>query len=121
MLGSGDGVADGRVDYGDAGPGSGVQVDVVHPDAGASDHLEITPGGNDGLRDLGFAAHHQGVIAGNGGDKFVGGKAALDVNGHVLFQQVDALRGYVVGNQYFGHKKSASSNLDPIGRTLVRL
>ena len=72
MLGGGHGVADGRVDHGDAGPGGRVQVDVVHADAGAGDDLEIAAGGDHLLRDSGLAAHHQSIVAGDGGDEFVG-------------------------------------------------
>ena len=70
MFGGGHRVADGRVDDGDAGAGGGVQVNVVHADTGPGDDLQIATGGNDRLGDPSLAAHHQGVVAGNGGDKF---------------------------------------------------
>ena len=73
MLGGGHGVAHGGVDHGHAGPGGGVQVNVVHADAGARHYLEVAPGGDDGLGDPGFAADDQGVIIADGGDQFVRG------------------------------------------------
>ena len=108
MLGGGHRVAHGGVDHGHAGPGGGVQVDVVHADAGARHYLEVAPGGDDGLGDAGFAADDQGVIIANGGDQFVRGKAALDVNGNPFPEQVNAFGGHIVGNQYFGHRAGAS-------------
>ena len=113
-------VADGCIYDRDAGTRGSVQVDVVHADAGTGDDLQVAPGSDHGLGDLGLAAHHQRVVPRDGRDEFFGRKAALDVDADVLFQQVDALGVYVVGDEYFGHKKSASSNLDPIGRTLVK-
>ena len=68
------------------GPRGGVQVDVIDSDAGAGDHLQVVAGGNYRLGYFGLATHHQRVVSGDGSDEFVGRKAALDVNGNVLFQ-----------------------------------
>ncbi len=62
VLGGGHGVADGRVDHGDTGAGSRVQVDVIHADAGPADYLEPAPRLNNLSGDLGFAANHQGIV-----------------------------------------------------------
>ena len=56
------GVAGGSVDHGDTGGGGCVQVDVVHADAGAGDHLQLLGRLDDLLGHLGLAAHHQPVI-----------------------------------------------------------
>ena len=64
VLGRGDGVARRRVDDRDPGAGRGVEVDVVHADAGATDDDQPRAGGDELGIHLDLAAHDQRVIVG---------------------------------------------------------
>ena len=65
VLGGRQHVGGGGVDHQDAQLGGRLDVDVVDADAGAADHLEPAAGGEQLAGDLGRAAHHQGVEAGD--------------------------------------------------------
>jgi hypothetical protein len=56
-----DGVARGCVHHDHAALGRRLDVDIVDPDAGAPDHLELRGRGKHLGRDLGFRAHCNGV------------------------------------------------------------
>ena len=90
VLGGGHGVAGGRVDHGDAGAGGGVEVDVVHADAGAGDDLQLLAGFDYVAVDLGLAAHHQGFVATDGLQQLGGLHARLDVYFGPGLQQGDS-------------------------------
>ena len=98
MLGGGHGVADGRVDHGDAGAGGGIQVNVVHADAGPGHHFKAASGGNDRFGNPSFAADDQGIILADGGDQLVRGEAAPHIHRRLLLQQADAFGGHIVGD-----------------------
>lgn len=66
MLGRGDGIGRGRIDDEAAVLGSGGEIDVVDPDAGAADYLEAAGGGLEDLSgDLGAAPDDEGVAEGD--------------------------------------------------------
>ena len=79
VLGSGDGVAEGRVHDDDALGGGGLGVDVVDADAGAPDHLQVGGSGDDLLRHLGGGADGQAIVGVDDLLQLVLGKADLDV------------------------------------------
>ncbi|MBA7675758.1 hypothetical protein ES703_83995 [subsurface metagenome] len=98
MLGGGDGVAGGGVDHDDAVLGGFVDSDVVHADAGAGDDLQLFAGPNDISRDLGLAAHNEGVVVADGGNKLFRLEAGLDLHLGVGTQNLYPFLGKLVGN-----------------------
>jgi hypothetical protein len=64
VLGGGDQIRRRRVDDEHAAVGGSGDVDVVHADAGAADDLEARAGLEQLRRDLGAAAHDEGVVLG---------------------------------------------------------
>ena len=97
MLGGRHGVPRGRVDHGDARAGGGLQVDVVHADAGASDDLQVLAGCNHILVYLGLAAHHQGLVAPHGVQQLCGLHTRLDIYLSPGLQQGNTLGANGIG------------------------
>ena len=62
LLGGADDVGLGRVDHHDASAGAGLDVDVVQPDPGARDDLEVRGGSQHRLRHPGRASDDQRVV-----------------------------------------------------------
>ena len=83
--------ARGRVDHGDAGAGRSIQVDVVHPDSGTGDHLQVLSGLDNLPIHLGFTADDQGLIATYSLEQFGGLHAGLDVYVGPRFQKGNTL------------------------------
>src|SRR5690606_11798106 len=80
-LGGGDGVARGGVHHDDTALGGGLDIDIVHADAGAANDLEQRRGGQHLLGDLGLGTHGDGV--------------------HVFDQLQNLFRGRAVGLDHF--------------------
>ena len=104
MLGGGHRVAAGGVHHDDAAPGGGVDIDIVHPDTGPADRLEIFRRGDDIRADLGLAAHDKGGVVGDDFEQFVVREARLE--GHVQVsafgEGVDAGLRDGIGDKNFG-------------------
>ena len=98
MLGGGHGVAGGRVHHRDPGPGGRLQINVVHPDSGAGDHLQPPPGGDHLPVDPRFAAHHQRIIPRHRRQQFGRRQPRLDLNLGPGRQQRYPLRADRIGN-----------------------
>ncbi len=60
-----DGVAARRVHHDHAAPGGGFDIHVIHPDAGATDHLQLRPRLQNGRGHFRLAADHEGAEVGN--------------------------------------------------------
>ena len=67
MFSGGDRIAKRRVHHHDAALRGGGNVDVVHADAGAADHLEVRRGGDDLRRHLGGGADGEAIVVGDDG------------------------------------------------------
>ena len=91
VLGGCDGVATGRVHDDDAALGGGLEVDVVHPCAGTGHDLEAAGVGERIGRDLGLAAHDQGLVAGERLTELPGRETRADVDLGLLLEQGDTL------------------------------
>ena len=107
MLGGGNGVPAGRVHHDDPACGRGIDIDIVHPDAGASDGFEILGRGDDIRADFGLAAHHEGGELGDDLQQFVVRQPRLesDIQLTSLGQGIDAgLRNGIRDKNFgFGH------------------
>ena len=98
MLGGGDGVAGRGVDHDDAVLGGFVDIYVIHADSGAGDDLQLFARLNDIGRDLGLAAHNQGVVVADGGHQFIRFEASLNLHLSVGLQNLYPFLGELVGN-----------------------
>lgn len=88
MLSGGDGVGGGRIDDQAAVLGGGGQIHIIDSDTGSSDDFQPASGGlKDLARDLGAAAHDEGVAERDLGAELLGAEVvgAVDV-GEVLEQ-----------------------------------
>src|SRR3712207_2303459 len=107
MLGGGDAVPERRVHYHDAARGGGRDVDIVHADAGATDHLQILGVVEQLGRRLGRRADGEAVIIADDGGKlvrsFAGDLVYLDP---AFTEDGGGARVHLVGNQYArGHAR----------------
>src|SRR6185312_12548657 len=103
VLGGGDRVAEGGVHHHDAGGGGGRDVDVVHADAGAADHLQPGGLGDDVLVGLGGRADGQAVVLVDDLDQLLLGKAGLHVDlDAALLEDGDGGGGKLVSDEYAG-------------------
>ena len=71
VFGGGDAVAERRVHHDDAECGSGRDIDIVHPYAGAAHHLQIGGGGEHLLGDLGRGTDGEAIIIADDLDQLV--------------------------------------------------
>ena len=104
VFGGGDAVAEWRVHHDDAERGSGRDIDIVNPDAGAAHHLQIGGGGEHLLGDLGGGADGEAIIIADDLDQLVlrqaGDFVHFDAAGAEDF---GGLGGHLIGNEDFGH------------------
>ena len=112
VFGGGDRIAERGVHHHHALAAGVGDIDVVHPDPGAADDLEVGRRVEDLLRHLGRAADREPVVFADAGDQLLGGFAGDDVD--VAAALLEDLRGvgvHLVGNEDFGlgHFKSPSS------------
>ncbi len=109
QFGGGNGVAAGGVHHDDAALGGGIDIDIVHADAGAADDAEIGGGGDDLLGDLGLGADDHGVNVFHEGQQLRLRRLLLedgDRKFRALLQQSDALRRNRITNQYIHSQAS---------------
>ncbi len=114
-LGRRDGVPGGRVEHRDALLGGGLDVDRVHADAGAPDHLEAAGGGHRFARDLGGAPDDDGVHVVERGGQVRNGESRLgdQLEAGVLAERGQAVGGDLVGDEDAeggGHAVSTSAS-----------
>ncbi len=96
-------VARGRVDHHDALLCGRLQIDVVHPNAGAAHNLELAGSGDHLPCDLRLAADHQSVVLVRGPLQFIRGKAGADVYlGAELLENGDPVLGDRVADKNAG-------------------
>ena len=107
LLGGADDVGLRRVHDHHAAPGRLVDVDVVEPDAGARDDLEVGRGGQHVGGHLGGAADDQRVVGRDLGGEVARGEFGSDVDLEVLRQQLEALLGQGLGDEH-PHRVSAA-------------
>ena len=100
----GDRIAEGRVHHHDPGGGGGRDVDVVDPDPGAADDLQIAGGGDDVLVRLGVGANDQAVVVADDLDQLVLGKSGPDISiDAALAEDFDGGGAEAVGDKNAGH------------------
>ena len=90
VLGRRQGVGPGGVADDDAPAGGRRDVDVVDAGAGAAHHLEPVRAGDQLGRDLGRAAHHQGVVVADALGELLRGPVQAEVNAEPVRQELDA-------------------------------
>ncbi len=101
QLSDGDRIAARRIHHHDPMPVRRLQVDVVHADPGATDHLEVSAGFDDFRGHLGGAAHGERVVLANFRLKL----CRLETDAHVhrqplpLPQNLRTFFRQVIGNQ----------------------
>ena len=100
VLGGRQHVAGRRVDYDDAALGRGLDVDVVDPDPGAADHLEVGGRLDDLGGDLGRRADDQRIVVADPGQELVGCpvEPGVDLEA-LLFEVLDAFGGKLLLDQ----------------------
>ena len=105
MLGSGDGVAIGRVHDHDAAACGGGDIDIVDADTGAADDLELGSGFDELGRDLGRRADGEPVIGGDDGEERILVLAEIglivDIDAAVA-EDLHGGFGKLVGDEYTG-------------------
>jgi hypothetical protein len=87
VLGGGDDVGLGRVGDDDPALGGGGDVDVVHPDAGAADRLEVPRVGQDLRGELGGRADEDAVELADAPGQLAVGPVRLDLDVEVLLSR----------------------------------
>src|SRR3970282_614418 len=87
------------VDDGGAGPCRGLEIDVVHADAGATDDDQPVRGRQGRGVELHLAAHEDRVVVGNGGQKGLAREARADVHLVLGTEEVQALRRERLGDE----------------------
>ena len=97
-----------RIDHQHAGPGRGIDIDVVDASASATDDFEAAAGVDDPRIDSGFAANDQGVIVRDPADQRRRALLQLHVDLSVLAQPVDPRFGDRVGNENARHVVQAT-------------
>ena len=103
VFGGGDRVAEGRVHHHHAALAGGRDIDVVDPDPGAADDLEIGRGFEDFGRDFGRGSDRKTLIFADNRFQFVGRKAGLLVHfAAALRKNLGGIGAHLVGNQDFG-------------------
>ena len=104
MLGGGNGVPAGRVHHHDPARGGGIDIDIVHSDAGAADGFEILGRGYDIRADFGLTADHEGGEFGNDLEQLVVRQPWLesDIQLTALGQGIDAGLRNGIGDKDFG-------------------
>lgn len=112
MLRGGHTVGLGCVHDDNAALAGGSNVDIVDPDTGATDHLQVAPGLQHPGVDPGTAADDDGVVGRNGLHQLVLGKAGPDVVADVCrrFQPLNAIVAQLVGYQDLVHVRSPVVN-----------
>ena len=75
-----------------------LDVDVVQPDPGACDHLQIGPGREDLRRHLGPAPHDERVVRADRSGEITIGELGPDVDLEVLPEQIETLLGQLFGD-----------------------
>ena len=103
MLGGGDRVPARRVHHDDAVLGGGRQIDVVDPDAGAADRLELGRPLDDRGRDLRLAADHDPLVETGVGEEILrrNPDPDIDVQGRIGLEFLDSdLRNLVCDENF---------------------
>ena len=103
VLGGGDRIAERRVHHDNALRGSGGDIDIIDPDAGAANHLEPAGGSENFLGDFGRAADREAVVIADAGDQLFRGLAGDDIDlAAALFEDLRGVGVHLVGNEYAG-------------------
>ena len=105
MLGCRDGVPLRAVHHDDAAGGCYTQVDIVHTDAGATDHAKLICHLEQVGRHLGSAAHDETVVPGDDPEQLIGVDPGLviDLDALLGFEHGESLVGKLVRNQHAEH------------------
>ncbi len=104
VLGGGDRVAERSVHHHHARLGGGRDVDVVDPDAGSTDHLQLLGGGQHILVDLGGRADGETVVVADDLEQLVLGKTGLGVGLYAaLLEDLDGGGREFVCDENAGH------------------
>ena len=110
VLGGAVDVRGGRVDHQHAAGGGGVDVDVVQPDAGAGDDLQLGRGGQHLGVDRGGRTHQQRVGIGHRGQQLLPVRAVDPAHLYLVAQGGDGRFGQFVGDQYNGQSSPGQPN-----------
>ena len=103
VLGGGDRIAEGGVHHHHALGAGGGNIDIIHPDAGAADHLEVARGGEDVGGDLGRTADCEAVVPADAGLELLGRLAGDDIDiAAALAKDARGVLVHLVGNEDFG-------------------
>ena len=107
VLRRGDRVAEGRIHHHHAARRGGRNIDIVDPDAGPPDNLEIWRGRQNIRRHLGGGADGEAVIIADDGGEFLGGEARLHIDlDAALAEDVGSAGAELVTDQNFWHRKT---------------
>ena len=106
VLGSGDRVAEGRVHHHDPFGAGSRDIDIIDPDPGPSDDLQIVGTRDQVCRRLGGRADRQAVILTNDIGQFLRLLAQTGLEVHldiVVLEDTHGIFAQLVGDQYFRH------------------
>ena len=110
LLGRGDDIALGSVDYHDPPLGGGLDIYVVHAYPGPADHLEVLTFLDDIGIHLGAAANDKGIVIPDALQELLALHVGLIIHIELLFKELDTPLSDLLFYQDTGHLKLSSSH-----------